>query len=133
VIRLVLCCLSFSGHPELFSCAGRIEHGFNVRPDLVAVDNAVNPREYCGRFWLDSLVHDPVALRLVAETVGADRIVLGSDFPFPLGEACPGELVESMADWSTEQKAKVLWNNALDWLGKKEFPSSPSPLQAPSS
>lgn len=37
---------------------GRIEHGFNVRPDLVAVDNNVNPRNYLGKFWIDSLVHD---------------------------------------------------------------------------
>ena len=37
---------------------GRIEHGFKARPDLVAVDNAVNPRDYIGKFWVDSLVHD---------------------------------------------------------------------------
>ncbi|MFT6678009.1 MAG: aminocarboxymuconate-semialdehyde decarboxylase, partial [Granulosicoccus sp.] len=38
---------------------GRIEHGFNVRPDLCAVDNNINPRDYLGKFYLDSLVHDP--------------------------------------------------------------------------
>ena len=37
---------------------GRIEHGFHVRPDLVQVDNIVNPRDYIGKFWIDSLVHD---------------------------------------------------------------------------
>lgn len=43
---------------------GRIEHGFNCRPDLVQVDNNVNPRKYLGRMWFDSLVHDSTVLRL---------------------------------------------------------------------
>ena len=49
---------------------GRIEHGFNVRPDLCAVDNAVNPREYLGRIYTDSLVHDEEALRLLIKVIG---------------------------------------------------------------
>ena len=43
---------------------GRIEHGFKVRPDLCAVDNDVNPRDYLGHFWIDALVHYAAALRL---------------------------------------------------------------------
>jgi len=95
---------------------GRIEHGFNVRPDLVAIDNAVNPRAYLGRFWLDSLVHDPVMLRYVVDLVGDDRVTLGSDYPFPLGEEHPGALIESMTDFSAERKARLLGENALEWL-----------------
>ncbi len=95
---------------------GRIEHGFNMRPDLVAIDNAVNPREYLGRFYVDSIVHDPVMLRHLVELVGEDRITLGSDYPFPLGELVPGKLIESMEDFSAARKAKLLGENALDWL-----------------
>ncbi len=95
---------------------GRIEHGFNVRPDLVAIDNPVNPRAYLGRFWLDSLVHDPVMLRYVVDLIGDDRIMLGSDYPFPLGELQPGTLIESMEDFSPERKARLLGENALAWL-----------------
>ena len=49
---------------------GRIEHGFNCRPDLCAVDCQVNPRTYLGRIFTDSLVHDPAALRYLVEVIG---------------------------------------------------------------
>jgi aminocarboxymuconate-semialdehyde decarboxylase len=99
---------------------GRIEHGFQVRPDLCAVENDVNPRDYLGRFWVDSLVHDPQALRYLIELVGARRIALGSDYPFPLGEAVPGSMIESMADLSPEEKEQLLWRSALELLGVDE-------------
>ena len=94
---------------------GRIEHGYHVRPDLVQVDNQVNPIEYFGRFWVDSLVHDERAFRFLRETVSDDKICLGSDYPFPLGEHRPGEMIESL---SLENKIKenLLYKNALDWL-----------------
>jgi aminocarboxymuconate-semialdehyde decarboxylase len=95
---------------------GRIEHGFHVRPDLVAVDNPVNPRDYIGRFWIDSLVHDPQALHYMLELMGEDFICLGSDYPFPLGESKPGALIESM-HFTSVQKNKMLYQNALQWLG----------------
>src|SRR5258705_75170 len=77
---------------------GRIDHGFHARPDLCAVDNAVNPRGYLGRFYLDSLVHDADALPALVRLVGPERIALGSDYPFPPGEAAPGRLIESLTD-----------------------------------
>ena len=95
---------------------GRIEHGFHVRPDLCAVDNNKNPRDYLGRFYLDSLVHDADALRYLIKLVGAERIALGSDYPFPLGEAEPGRLIESMAELSAETKDRLLAGTALEFL-----------------
>jgi aminocarboxymuconate-semialdehyde decarboxylase len=100
------------------STIGRIEHGFKVRPDLCAVDNNVNPREYIGRFYIDSLVHDREALDYIVKLLGANSIVLGTDYPFPLGEAEPGKLIESMP-YDADIKAKLLGLNALDWLGVK--------------
>lgn len=97
---------------------GRIEHGYNVRPDLVAVDNAVNPRDYIGKFWIDSLVHDPHAMKYIIEVMGEDKICLGSDYPFPLGEQHPGKLIEEM-NFNKELKEKLLFKNAKDWLGLK--------------
>jgi aminocarboxymuconate-semialdehyde decarboxylase len=99
---------------------GRIEHGFNVRPDLVAVDNSVNPRKYLGKFYLDSLVHDPAMLKHIVQLAGEDRVVLGSDYPFPLGEAVPGMLIESMKDFTPSTKERLLSTNALEWLGMKK-------------
>lgn len=94
---------------------GRIEHGFNVRPDLVAIDNPVNPRDYIGRFWIDSLVHDADALNYVVKLIGEEKICVGSDYPFPLGEHHPGKLIEEViADKALQEK--LLWQNAKQWL-----------------
>lgn len=97
----------------------RIEHGFNVRPDLCAVDNQVNPKEYLGKFYLDSLVHDPTILKYIVDLIGEDMVALGSDYPFPLGEHHPGTLIRE-SEFSEEVKAKLLGTNALNWLGMKE-------------
>jgi aminocarboxymuconate-semialdehyde decarboxylase len=94
---------------------GRIQHGFDVRPDLCAVDNAVPPREHLGKFWLDSLVHDPAMLQHIVNLCGADKVALGTDYPFPLGELEPGQLVRSMP-WDDRQKEQVLSGAALQWL-----------------
>ena len=85
---------------------GRIEHGFNVRPDLCAVDNQVNPREYLKRIYLDSLVHDPEVLHSLLKLVGSERIALGSDYPFPLGELHPGNMIKTM-DLNTETRRRL--------------------------
>ncbi len=94
---------------------GRIEHGFDVRPDLVAVDNKVNPREYLGKFWLDSLVHDPLMLEYIVKLVGENKVCLGTDYPFPLGELEPGQLIRSMP-YSDATKETLLSGAALQWL-----------------
>ncbi|MGI8891065.1 MAG: amidohydrolase family protein, partial [Chthoniobacterales bacterium] len=107
---------------------GRIEHGFNVRPDLVAVDSQINPRHYLARtnesgeqvparFYVDSLVHDPSALRLLRQLFGVRRIALGSDYPFPLGEAQPGELIDSLDDFPPDEKNWLLCDTARQFLG----------------
>jgi aminocarboxymuconate-semialdehyde decarboxylase len=107
---------------------GRIEHGFNVRPDLVAIENQINPRRYLARvderggamparFYVDSLVHDPDALRLLRKLFGVERVALGSDYPFPLGEAHPGELIEAMPDFSDPEKERILAGTAREFLG----------------
>lgn len=102
---------------------GRIEHGFKVRPDLCAVNGTQSPRDYLGRIYVDSLVHDAEVLRLLIGLVGAERIALGSDYPFPLGEARPGMLIESMPDLSSRVKDRLLFGTALEFLGieRKEF------------
>ena len=97
------------------STIGRIEHGFNVRPDLCAVDNNVNPKNYLGKFYLDSLVHDETMLKYVVDLIGEDKVVLGSDYPFPLGELEPGNLIKS-SEFPASVERKLLGENALNWL-----------------
>ncbi len=97
---------------------GRIARGYEVRPDLYP-DNKVNPREYLGKFWLDSLVHDEAMLEYLVKLVGADKIALGTDYPFPLGELEPGKLIEN-SKFDEQTKAKMLHGAALEWLNLEE-------------
>lgn len=99
---------------------GRIEHGFHARPDLCAAVNDVNPRQYLGRFWVDSLVHDPETLRCVISLFGPRRVALGSDYPFPLGEDVPGALVRSMTDLDDATRAALLGGAAREFLALPE-------------
>lgn len=94
---------------------GRIQHGFDCRPDLVAIDNNIPPKHYLGKFYLDSLVHDPMMLDYIIKLMGADRIALGSDYPFPLGENEPGTLIKSMP-YSDDIKDRLLGGTACEWL-----------------
>jgi aminocarboxymuconate-semialdehyde decarboxylase len=102
---------------------GRVEHAFHVRPDLCATDNKANPRKYLAsgdtpaRFYVDSLVHDPDALKLLVKLFGSERVALGSDYPFPLGEAHAGKLIEAMEDLSPNERSQLLVGTAREFLG----------------
>lgn len=96
---------------------GRIQHGFDARPDLCAIDNARPPRDYVGKFFVDSLVHDERTLRFLLEIFGESRIALGSDYPFPLGEDEPGRMIDAMSGLNDAVREKLLYRNALEWLG----------------
>jgi len=97
---------------------GRIAHGFAARPDLVAIDNDINPGDYINRFWVDSLVHDKKAFSYLLDVMGEDKICLGSDYPFPLGENKPGRLIEKMKLGKKIEK-KLFYKNSAEWLGLK--------------
>ncbi len=95
---------------------GRIKHGFEVRPDLVAIDNPHHPDLYLGKFWVDSLVHDQDMLNKLIALIGREKIALGSDYPFPLGELKPGNLI-SNAQLDSETKEWLNFKSAESWLG----------------
>lgn len=101
---------------------GRIEHGFNMRPDLVAVDNKVSPREYLKRIYVDSVVHDTQALRYLLDVMGAERVAFGTDYPFPLGEQKPGEIIDTLGVSGIEEE-RLFHGTALEWLNldKRRF------------
>ena len=60
---------NFSGGAFPFT-VGRIEHGYNVRPDLCATNCKVSPRGFLGKFYTDALVHDAKALNLLMDIIG---------------------------------------------------------------
>jgi aminocarboxymuconate-semialdehyde decarboxylase len=97
---------------------GRIERGFLARPDLVAVDNPHPPSRYLNRIHVDSLVHDAAALRFVLGVFGPDRVALGSDYPFPLGEERPGSLIDSL-QLPADVRERLRSGTALEWLGRQ--------------
>jgi aminocarboxymuconate-semialdehyde decarboxylase len=134
---LAICSMMFSGVFERFPklrvafahgggafpfTIGRIEHAFHVRPDLVAIDHKINPRKYLAnntapaRFYVDSLVHDADALKLLIKLFGTERVALGSDYPFPLGEEKPGKLIDSL-EFSIKDKSQLLSGTAREFLG----------------
>lgn len=134
---LAICSMIFGGVFEKFpklkvafahgggsfpATVGRISHGFNVRPDLCAVDNNVNPKNYLGKFYIDSLVHDADMLEYIVNLMGENKVMLGTDYPFPLGELTPGKIIESIG-YDEKITKKLLGENALEWLGltKKQF------------
>lgn len=112
---------------------GRVEKGWRCRPDLVAGKaEGVSPREHFegggmgeeGQVWIDSLMHDPDLLEFVLKKMGpggVNRVVLGSDYPFPLGEVpvagkmlLEDEKVRLFMSW--EERAGVLAKNAIRFL-----------------
>ncbi len=104
---------------------GRIDHGFHARPDLCQTRTKTSPAACLlpartPPFYVDSLTHDPEALRTLLRLMGPDRIMLGSDYPFPLGEDRPGEMIRSMTDLGPEVRSRLLAETARAFLGLSE-------------
>ena len=111
------------GGGNFFYNLGRIEQGFLQRPDLCAVDNQTNPRKYVGKFYIDSLVHSNESFEFIVNNLGSEKIALGSDYPFPLGEKTPGKIIDSLSSLSDNDKENIFYKSALNWLDldKKKF------------
>jgi len=112
-------CFAHGGGAFPFT-VGRMQKGFKCRPDLCATDTDVPPISQLGSFYTDSLVHSEKSLQLLIDVIGEDKIMLGSDYPFPLGEDHPGKLIESDPVISQAIKEKLLSLNALEFLGLDE-------------
>lgn len=122
---------------------GRMEHGAYCRPDLFRDISRLNPYqtiEQCG-VYVDSLVHDPLMLQMLIQMFGVNRIAMGSDYPYPLGEmepfdtvtkkdnlgnSCPypqakalypGKMIETLNGLCDEDKNRMLAGTAKEWLG----------------
>jgi aminocarboxymuconate-semialdehyde decarboxylase len=95
------------------SLRGRMNHGLHVRPEI---ELPREPIEYCERFYYDTLTHDPQVLRELVGWVGADHVLLGSDYPFDMGTYPPQDVVKA-AMFDAETEAKILGGNAAGFFG----------------
>lgn len=95
---------------------GRIARGYEVRPDLCNVNQVHNPRQYLGRFWVDTVTHDPRALRYILDTFGPERVLYGTDYPFPLGDLEHGRWIEELG-LPPEIEERIFVRNAMEFLG----------------
>ena len=107
--------LAAHGGGYLPAYAARSDHGWDVRPEAHLCREP--PSAYLRRLWYDTIVYDPKQLRRLIAFAGADRIVVGTDYPFDMGDYDPQALVDALADVSEADRAAILGGNAKALLG----------------
>lgn len=112
--RSLKLCFAHGGGAFAF-LLGRVDNAWRGR-DIVRQDCPRLPSSYVDRFSVDSAVFDQRSLSLLTEVMGCDRVMLGSDYPFPLGERRIGQLVGESQTLSPAEKQRILAGNALDFF-----------------
>jgi aminocarboxymuconate-semialdehyde decarboxylase len=95
---------------------GRMENAWHRRNDVIGTSE-FPPSHYLGRFYVDSVVFDERALRLLVDTIGSERVMVGSDYPYPLGERPVGEVVVKSEFLDPATRDLILRGNAERFLG----------------
>ena len=96
---------------------GRFNHGHTVRKETRALTKT-KPNALLRRFYYDALTHDPRALRYLIDLVGADRVVIGTDAPFDMGEEHPIEMIGKVKRLSVKDREQIFCKTALRLIGK---------------
>jgi aminocarboxymuconate-semialdehyde decarboxylase len=109
-------CFAHGGGSFAF-LVGRLENAWHHHP-VARGECQHPPSHYLNRFYADSAVFDQRALRFLVETMGADRVMLGSDYPFPLGEERAGALIRE-SSLPKDARNQLLGGNAMQFLGLK--------------
>ena len=106
------------GHGGGYTCfgIGRMDHGWQVRSEA-RVHITQPPSAYLGRFYYDCIVYTEPALRFLIDSVGADRVVFGTDWPYDMALDWPVAWVLGMKGLSQEEKEAILWKNLERLLG----------------
>ena len=111
--RALRICFAHGGGSFTF-LLGRLENAWYHHP-VARGECQYPPSHYLNRFWTDSAVFDQRALQFLVETVGANQVMLGSDYPFPLGEERVGSLIRK-SNLPQDVKVKLLSGNARSFL-----------------
>jgi len=93
---------------------GRLDHAWKRRPEVRKL-TAEAPSAYLKRMWYDTVVFDPAILRMLVSLVGAERVMLGSDYPFDMGDLDPLGMLESCG-FSAEDTAQIASRTATDFF-----------------
>jgi aminocarboxymuconate-semialdehyde decarboxylase len=96
---------------------GRADNAWKYR-DIVRQDCPYPPSSYVRRFFCDSAVFDEHALEFLVRVMGDDRVMLGTDYPYPLGEQKMGSLVRETHCLSCQQKSRILGENASRFFNR---------------
>ena len=97
---------------------GRLEHGYNVRPECK--DNIhKSPRQFLKNFYFDIITHSQEALRYLISLVGSDHVLLGTDYPYDMGNHQPVETVSLLSGVKVREKRKIMRDNAVALFGLK--------------
>lgn len=118
----------FERFPELRLCVvhgggfapfqiGRLDKAYGQKPGLVGKHIAKAPSEYLRSLYVDTVVHDPAALRYLVDYMGADRVLLGTDYPFEMGDQDPVGFVGSVPGLSTADVAAITGGTAAAMFG----------------
>ncbi len=99
----------------------RLDHAHTLRGDLRKLAPQ-KPSAYLKKMYYDSIVHSVVALQFLVQVVGADRVVIGTDFPMGMGDKEPVSKIKSMNTVTSEEQEQILGGNALRALGIDDRP-----------
>ena len=112
--ELKLCVAHGGGYLPTY--ASRMDHAHAVRPDCrEKIEKA--PTEYLKQVYFDSVVFDPEHLAHLVHLYGSDHVLLGTDYPYDMGESDPVGLIDRVRSLSETEREKIIGGNALRLLG----------------
>ena len=122
IARLVMAGV-FDRHPGLRMCVvhgggflpyqiGRVQRGWETKPGLADVDLATPPMSVIEQLYFDTILHNPAALRYLIDLVGADRIMIGTDYPFEAGDPDPLASIDAIPNLTDEERLLIVSGTA---------------------
>ena len=97
---------------------GRMEHGYQVRPECQEKVHK-SPMAVFKNFYFDIITHNPDALRYLISLAGSDHVLLGSDYPYDMGDLNPVQTVSQLSGIKVKDRQKILRENAIALFGLK--------------
>jgi aminocarboxymuconate-semialdehyde decarboxylase len=111
---LKICIAHGGGYIPTYS--GRFDHPYHLRDDCRTIISKP-PSEYIKKLYFDTVVFTEHQLRYMIETWGADKVVMGTDYPYDMAEPDPVGHVNSVQGLDDDGKAKIMGGNAAELLG----------------